>query len=82
VTRQLVKVVTTLRIESQLLEQLRRRLREERIRAATENLPNPTLSSVITMILEHDLGIGAGPFSSSYSSDSPSRAKSVSLPRV
>ena len=53
----LARVVTTIRLQREILEALRRRLKQDRIRAATLDLPNPTLTSLIESIIKQSLGV-------------------------
>ncbi len=53
----MARVVTTIRLQTEILEALRRRLKQERIRAATLDLPNPSLTSLIESILKQSLGV-------------------------
>jgi len=57
------KVCCNFRLEPEILNGLRVRLKQAEAQATRANLPKPTLTWIVTSILREGLGIGQGPFS-------------------
>jgi hypothetical protein len=74
----MAKVKFDVGFEPRLAEQLRRRLKQEQERAERENLPRPTMTFMISSLVEQALGTSVGPFPPNYSRDS-SRKPSITL---
>jgi hypothetical protein len=59
------KITLSLKVDPEILQSLRMRLKLEQDRAAKTNLPTPTMTWVVTEILREGLRLGLGPLGDS-----------------